>query len=84
MEIEEAVRVFGLTQSQCETIELWKKSVKKKVMEDFPSDILQPNEPYFGAIGGSTTYSFTPTGLGVIIKVKYGNEELDLTEYDKW
>lgn len=84
MEIEEAVRVFGLTQSQCETIELWKKSVKKKVMKDFPGDALQPDEPYFGAIGGSTTYSFTPTGVGMIITVKYGNEELDLTEYDKW
>jgi hypothetical protein len=84
MQIEEAVRVFGLTQSQCETIELWKKAVKENVMKDFPPDILQPNEPYFGAIGSGMTYSFTPTGLGMIITVKYGNEELDLTEYDKW
>lgn len=38
-----------------------------------------------GAISGGETYSFTPTGLGMIItyKCKCG-EILDLTEYDSW
>lgn len=41
-----------------------------------------PPEPST-AIGGAFTYMFTPTGLGVIVKVKYYNgEEIDLTDYD--
>jgi hypothetical protein len=37
-----------------------------------------------GAIGGATTYSFTPTGLGVIFKVTHFDKELDLTNYEDW
>lgn len=37
-----------------------------------------------GAIGGATTYSFTPTNLGMIFKVKHFDEELDLTNYNDW
>lgn len=37
-----------------------------------------------GAIGGATTYSFTPTSLGTIFKVKHFDEELDLTNYNDW
>lgn len=40
--------------------------------------------PYEGAIGGGLTYSFTPTSLGVIVKAKYGEFTLDLTDYDSW
>ena len=37
-----------------------------------------------GAIGGAYTFSFTPTGLGTITKVKYFDDyELDLTD-DNW
>lgn len=37
-----------------------------------------------GAIGGATTYSFTPTTLGVVFKVKHFDQELDLTDYKNW
>lgn len=38
---------------------------------------------YSGAIGGMFTFSFTPTSLGMVIKVKhFKGHELDLTEYD--
>lgn len=38
-----------------------------------------------GAIGGRLTYTFSPTGLGVITKVICGcGEECDLTDYDSW
>ncbi len=42
--------------------------------------------PYYGCIGGGITYSFTPTSLGVVYKVKHAitNAELDLTDYDNW
>lgn len=39
-----------------------------------------------GAIGGQFTFSFTPTGIGVVVKVRdcVTGEELDLTDYDSW
>lgn len=39
---------------------------------------------YTGAIGGRFTYSFTPTNIGLIIKVKdnVDNTEIDVTDYD--
>lgn len=44
--------------------------------------------PYFGAIGGHLTYSFTRTSLGTITKVicNAGPWEavLDLTDYKEW
>jgi hypothetical protein len=40
--------------------------------------------PYMGAIGGGLTYSFTPTSLGTVVKVSFGDKVLDLTDYDMW
>ena len=42
--------------------------------------------PYYGAIGGGVTYSFTPTSIGVIVQITetITKEELDLTDYDTW
>lgn len=38
-----------------------------------------------GAIGGGMTYSFTPTGLGTIVKVQCGcGDSFDVTDYDNW
>lgn len=44
------------------------------------------DEPYDGAIGGRYTFSFTPVGVGLIIKVSNGLTEdtIDLTDYDSW
>jgi hypothetical protein len=40
---------------------------------------------HFGAIGGSMTYSFTPTTLGTILKVTHcTGAELDVTNYNEW
>jgi hypothetical protein len=42
-------------------------------------------DKYAGAIGGRWTYSFTPTGLGTVIKIRCGcGAECDLTNYDDW
>ncbi len=41
-----------------------------------------PPEPRT-AIGGAFTYSFTPTSLGMVAKVKYWDgSEIDLTDYN--
>lgn len=40
--------------------------------------------PYAGAIGGGVTYSFTPTSIGVIVKVKAYDKEYDVTDYENF
>ncbi len=39
-----------------------------------------------GAIGGKYTFSFTPTGLGDVVKVSCGlcGEVKDCTDFDQW
>lgn len=41
---------------------------------------------YSGAIGGRYTFSFTPTSLGLITKVRdnISEQEIDLTDYENW
>ena len=42
--------------------------------------------PYSGAIGGSLTYSFTPTSLGVSVTVTdaHTKQSIDLSDYEDW
>ena len=42
--------------------------------------------PYYGAIGGAYTYSFSPTSLGCVVKVRNSvtGDEIDLTDYSAW
>ena len=44
------------------------------------------DDVYCGAIGGRITYSFTPTSIGTIVKIKDSvtGKELDLTDYYTW
>ena len=66
---------FGITGSELVKLNKWMKEHDKTC-------VLKYNQ---GAIGGRLTYEFTPTGLGVIIKVKCGcGEFVDLTEYEHW
>lgn len=41
---------------------------------------------YAGAIGGTFTYSFTPTSIGVVAKIQCGfcKEACDLSDYENW
>jgi len=70
---------FSYTDEELDQIHEWVKNHKCTLEED-------PNFPGYkkvGAIGGEITYSFTPTGLGMISKVKCTcGAELDLTNYD--
>ena len=51
-------------------------------------DSLERGDPraYYGAIDGAYTYSFTPTSLACVVKVRncVTGDEIDLTDYGAW
>lgn len=71
---------FLITGHELKALYEWEKNHRCQ----FYDDALNPVNPQ-GAIGGGTTYSFTPTGLGVatIIKCACG-EEKNITDYESW
>lgn len=64
--------IFQIDEETTKKIQEWKNSLK--------------DPDTCGTIGDRFTYSFTPTSLGCIIKVKDGltSEEKDFTDYDMW
>ena len=61
---------FVLSDKQIEKLAKWKPTLPK---------------PPLTAIGGEFTYSFIPTGIGMVIRVKnWDGREIDLTDYDEW
>jgi hypothetical protein len=63
---------FGYTEKEIIEARLWESK------HDCPI-------AYEGAIGGKTTFCFTPTSLGVILKVKCAcGTEKDFTDYGSW
>lgn len=89
--------MFSVSTVQAQQIDSWYKSLIptivevqkrcKSFMDDpFIRSLLDRGEPYYGAMGGGLTYSFTPTGLGVIVKITEAitGEEIDVTDYDTW
>ncbi len=63
--------MFDLTKEQIEEINKW--------MDKCGSGAT-------GAIGGRYTYSFTPTSLGLVVKVEDAltGKKLDVTYYNEW
>ena len=84
---------FTISEEQQKKINKWAKKQDYLVKEQQKgSDDVVISEssrlglPYYGASGGSLSYEFTPTGLGVVLKVtnNYTKESIDVTEYDMW
>lgn len=74
------MKQFQLTQRQSEQIERWCREHKCMFTDDGQSPVCPS-----GAIGGRFTYTFTPTGLGVIVTVKCAcGAEVDVTDYWSW
>jgi hypothetical protein len=89
---------FELNEKQMDTLDKWVDSQsatavanqKANPPTDVPLDILETcwdmGYPYGGAIGGSLTYSFTPTSVGVAIDVtcSHTQQTIDLSDYEDW
>ena len=69
---------FKLTTDQEDLIAVWEVEQNKQWAA-------KHGRVYYGAIGGSLTYSFSPTSIGTIIKVSHVNgNELDVSDYQDW
>ncbi|MFA6233842.1 MAG: hypothetical protein WC824_06595 [Bacteroidota bacterium] len=81
---------FKLTPDQESRLVVWEKEQDAKVAELQKNNPMIPQylktEAYYGTIDGGYTFSFTPTGLGVAVRVKNAvtGEEIDLSDYDLW
>ena len=64
--------MFKLTKKQAEKLNEWSNQKDLTI--------------YTGAIGGRFTYQFTPTSIGVVVRVidNIDKTEIDLSEYDEW
>jgi hypothetical protein len=61
---------FTLEEKQLEQLREWKANLPKP-----------PSNP----IGGAFTYSFTPTEIGIVVKVTYWDgQEIDISNYEHW
>jgi hypothetical protein len=72
--------VFGLNESQKRKLSDWERELEAKIKAK------EGYSPYYGATGGQLTFMFTPTNLGVVVKVEhcYTKETIDLSEYENW
>lgn len=80
--------MFELDEKQTKQLCEWLIGVKQRAYEKQGKvDTFQTEGvPYYGAIGGGLTYSFTPTSLGTVVVVKemITGEEINLTDFDSW
>lgn len=87
--------MFDLTESQKVKFDEWDKTCRKRILENQKQEMsadeyelktCNGEHPYFGAIGGNYTWSFTPNSIGTSVSVtnNYLKETLDITEYDSW
>ena len=85
--------IFEIPEEDEKKINEWYESIKPKILSiqkqkmsktDFMALTNDGKTPYYGTIGGGLKYTFIPTGIGLIIKVKehFTGEELDTTDYD--
>ena len=73
--------MFKLEPEQLEEISKWMEAQDAAVAAKQGKD-----HPYYGCSGGSYTYHFTPTTLGLVVKVTNNltKEEIDVTDYHMW
>ena len=87
-------QAFGLNVAEVGAINEWYESLRPEILaiqkrgslDPAISDILQDDEPYYGATGGGLSYTFTPTSLGTILVVKEAitGKELNVSDALGW
>lgn len=84
---------FELTEEQVSKLNEWLAEVEKRASkiqaERAESKGRQPatqKSPYYGAIGGGVSFTFSNNALGTVCKVTevITGETLDLTNYEDW
>jgi hypothetical protein len=79
--------VFQISEKDWERIRAWQQEIDAKVKEQQKGTSDEHRDmAYYGAIGGAYTYSFTPTGMGTVVKVTnvLTGDVLDITDYEDW
>lgn len=85
--------IFSLTEEQLAKLNVWHEEVNRRAAENQANTPIGEKFiamglrlPYYGAIGGALTFSFSGTSLGTACKVQevITGEEIDLTDYDSW
>jgi len=73
--------MMPMSDKQLASYQAWAKEQDKKAAEK--QGLETPN---YGVSGGQHTFMYTPTTLGMVIKVRHNltQEEIDLTEYNNW
>lgn len=91
---------FVLDEKQEAVLREWEKEQDKETVkkqqqdlrdgrydgDPFRRHLAEVGEPYYGTIGGSLTFKFTPTSLGAICVVEHNvtKATINLTDYDSW
>lgn len=80
---------YGLTIAEVGVIDDWVKSLEPEILAIQKQSGLGSygdGQPYYGAVGGGLTYSFTPTSLGTIVVVKESTtgKELNVSDACGW
>lgn len=86
---------FGLNKAEHGEVNAWYKSLLPEIlaiqksgsgMRHIGDKIQGEDQPYYGAVGGGLSYTFTPTALGDIITVKESitGKELNVSEATGW
>lgn len=81
--------MFEISEEQNKKITAWSEEQNKKWLAARAEQAKTSETPMglspYGAIGGELIYSFTPTSIGVVVKVRHASgEELDVTDYENW
>jgi len=88
LDFEKRVTTFGINKAEQGVIDDWLAQVQAEVVakQSKEQQDLGAGQPYYGAVGGGVSYTFTPTSLGMILTVKeaISGKELNVTDALDW
>jgi hypothetical protein len=79
----------GIVRRQIEAGQFWRgtpppEESRQAVLEELAREGLL--RPYYGVSGGGYVFTFCPTSLGTVVRVRntMSEDEIDLTDYESW